>query len=51
MIAAIFDRRDVPKVPVPKDEYFENIIEQIEEKLAEFGIEGKNCQCSQGACG
>ena len=41
MIAEIFKRRDLPKISSPKVEYFENIVRQIEDKLAEFGIEGK----------
>ena len=41
MVEAIFKGRSVPKVSLPKNKYFENIVDQIEDKLAEFGIEGK----------
>ena len=41
MMTALFDGRKVPPTSSPKSEYFENIVGQIEDKLAEFGIEGK----------
>ena len=42
MVAGVFKGKNaLPETAVPEEEYFENIVEQIEEKLAEFGIEGK----------
>ena len=41
MIATIFKGKGVPRTSSPKNKYFDNIMEQIEDKLAEFGIEGK----------
>ena len=41
MVATVFKGKGVPRTSSPKNKYFDNIMEQIEDKLAEFGIEGK----------